>query len=77
MSISRITAYIVAHDEVKCEAYRDGKKYGGIISRMENGNYRMLLSSEPTYDSEEEAVKAMEEVVANIKKYVAEETSKE
>ena len=74
--MTRITAFIIATNDVDCTAAgpsEDGK-YAGWISRMENDKYRPLLNTEPIYDSEAEAVQAMEEIVTAVCEWVEEET---
>jgi len=68
MNISRITAMIIKGNEVDCDSAGpdENGKFAGWISRMERGNYRPLLNTEPIYDSAEVAIKEMESIVKEI-----------
>jgi len=55
MGISRLTALIIQTNEINVEIYSSGNKYGYILSRMENENYRQLVSSKPVFSTMNEA----------------------
>ncbi len=73
--MTRITAFIIATNDVNCDAGGpdENGKWAGWISRMERENYRPLISTEPVYDSKEEAVAAMEDIVKSVKDWVDKE----
>lgn len=70
-----MTAVKIQNSSVTVETYSDakGKKYGFIISRMENGHYRMEVSSNPVYDDENVAREDGEALVKEIKSKTLEE----
>ncbi len=69
MGLSRLSALVIKTNEVNVEVYsgKDTKKYGFIISRFENGNYRMIVSTEPVYGDKKEAKKAGDNLVKKVK----------
>ncbi len=74
--MTRLTAYIIATNEVDCQAAGpdENGKYAGSISRMENENWRLLISTHPVFDTDKAAIEAMEELVAAARKAIEEET---
>lgn len=70
MSVSRMTAAAIHHNpDVRVDAGQ-GKcgKYAGYISVLTaKGDWRLLLSTPFDYESVEEAEKAMQDVVTEIK----------
>jgi len=80
MSISRITAYIIAtRDDIVISAGgpAENGKYVGWITLGEEDRYRPLLNSEPIYDTPEAAKEAMTQVVVEVKEAVEQETGGE
>lgn len=69
MNLSRLSVLVIKTNEVNVEVYsgKDTKKYGFIISRFENGNYRMIVSTEPVYDDKKEAKNEGDGLVKKIK----------
>ena len=80
MGIDRITAYTIAtRDDIVISHGGPGKgeyegKYVGWITLGEPDRFRPLLSTQPVFDSAEEADEAMNKVVEDIRAYVHEET---
>ncbi len=67
MGISRLTAMIMQDSKVNVEVYGRTGKYGFIVSRMENDNYRELVSSSQSYDTKKEAREEGRNLVKEIK----------
>ena len=68
MGITKLTALIIKNNKVDIDVY--GSKdvgYGYHVSRMERENYRLLLSSNPNFDSDEKAREAGKNLVNEIK----------
>ena len=74
--MTRLTAFIIATNEIDCQSAGpdENGKYAGWISRMENGNWRPLISTKAVFDTEKDAITAMEEIAAAARKAVEEET---
>jgi hypothetical protein len=76
MGISVYTAMVIqSRDDVECSSggpTADGK-YVGWITLGPDDRYRPLLNTEPTYDTGEDAKKAMEAIVADIRSKKIEE----
>lgn len=71
MGISLLTALSIRNNKVKIEVAGPDKngKYSGWISHFEgNGHYRPDISTEPVYASKQEARKAMQTIINEIKK---------
>jgi hypothetical protein len=74
MGISLITALTIQNQgsNIHCEPYgqhKDTGKWAGAINLYHDGFFHTtLLSSEATFDSSELAVKAMEDVVQQVRK---------
>ena len=68
--VSLLTALLIQSNEVEINLYQDGKskKWGYEVSRMERGNYRLLVDCQAVYDSREIAQKEGEGFVKSIKK---------
>lgn len=80
MGISRITAYTIASNpDIVCTQAgpAENGKYLGWITLGEDARYRALLNTEPVYDTPEEAVAAMEQLVVDTKAAVEKETKGE
>ena len=77
MGVSRLTAYTIANrDDIVVSAggpCENTGKYVGWITLGEEDRYRPLLNSEPIYDTAEAAKTAMQGVVDELRKTVAEE----
>jgi hypothetical protein len=75
MGISRITAYVIASNEVKTYAVGPVEgKWQGVIAHGENHEHHpgmMIVSSEYYFDSKEAAETAMNETVSQIRQAVA------
>jgi len=70
MSISLLTAMTIQSRSVRCEAggpSETHRKYIGWIM-LDVPRWHPLLNTEPVYESAEDAVKAMEEVVAAVRR---------
>jgi len=69
MGLSRLSALIINGNDVNVETYsqRDTRKHGFIISRFENGNYRMIVSTEPIYETKKKAREEGKELVKKVK----------
>lgn len=74
MGISRHTAILIQSngDDIRCEAagpHPDTEKYGGWISLWRNDRPHIapLVSSEYTFDTKEEAIAYMQDVVEEIR----------
>ena len=70
MGISRLTALTIQNRNVRCEAggpTKDEGKYVGWVM-LDVQRWHPLFSTQPIYDTKEEAVKAMEEIVEEIRK---------
>lgn len=77
MGMSRLTAYAIASNpDIVCTQAgpAENGKYLGWITLGEDARYRALINTEPIYDTPEEAVAAMEQLVVDTKKSVEEET---
>ena len=74
MGISRLVAYeIVANpDDIVIDAGgpESTGKFFGWVTRGPGHNYKLLLSTQPVYDTSKQAKQAMEELVAKIKEFV-------
>lgn len=78
MGISRISAYVIASNDVKTYAVGPIEgKFQGVIAHGEDSHHpgMMIISSDYRFDTQEEAVKAMDDTVAQIRKAVAEEST--
>lgn len=76
MSMSRITAYMIANNEdIRLEAGgpAENGKYAGWIMLGEASRWRPLLNTKPIYDTAKDAEKAMAQVVVYVRKFVKEE----
>jgi len=69
MGISRLTAMIIQTNDVNVETFESPEtgKYGFIISRMERGNYRTLVSTKPYTDLRDKARSDGDKLVREIK----------
>lgn len=71
MGISMITALQIQGDGIMCQAGgpdpENGKFVGWISVEGDHKGPRPLLNTEPIYESEYEAVKAMQKIVADIR----------
>ena len=69
MSISAMNALIIQNRDVRCEAGgpdKDGKWAGWIM--IDEDRWSPVLSTEPIFESEEAAVKHMEDLVSKVRK---------
>jgi len=73
--VSRITAMIVASNEVDVtwSGPHDNGKYSGFIQHKASKYSRVLISSEPVFETQELAISGMEKVVENCKKLMEKE----
>jgi len=69
MGITLHTALVIQGNEVKVYAFSDkeSRKFGFEIGYMERDNYRPLLSTHAVYGSKEEAEKAGNDFVREVK----------
>ncbi len=78
--VSRLSAYEIAGnpDDIVCGAFKDKDtgKYGGTISRGPGHNYKLIISTNPGYDTQEEAVAGMRDLVEGINEAVEKELAK-
>jgi hypothetical protein len=78
MGISRITAYVIASNEVKTYAVGPVEgKWQGIIAHADSHPHHpgmVIISSDYYFVSQEAAEQAMNETVEQLRKAVAEET---
>ena len=67
--VSLLTALIIQGNETDVNPYqnRNSQKWGYIVSRMERGNYRPLVTCSLIYDSEEIAKKEGDGFVKSIR----------
>lgn len=79
MQLSRLTAYVIAtrHEDgdvrVSSVGPHENGKFSGWIMLGPEDRYRPLISTEPVYGTAEEAVDAMNELIADVKRVVKEE----
>jgi hypothetical protein len=77
MGISRISAYVIASNDVKTYAVGPVEgKYQGVIAHGDSHPHHpgmMIISSDYCFNSQEEAVKAMDDTVTEIRKVVSNE----
>ena len=68
MGISNLSALIIINNEVICDASKEksSMKWIGFIVKKSD-RWEPIISTEPYYDSSEEAVKAMEGIVKEIR----------
>ncbi len=77
MGMSTMTAFTIAgNPDIECDAGgpAENGKYVGWITLGEDARYRPLINTEPIYDTPEEAVAAMEQLVVDTKASVEKET---
>ena len=76
--VSRLVAYeIVGNPEDIVITFggpdKKTRKFAGWITRGEGHNFKPLLSTEPIYDTPEQAKQAMEKMVQKFKEFVEED----
>lgn len=68
MGISRLSAMVIQSNEVIVEPYKGTNDlYGFYLTRMENGNHRIIVSTQPTFTSEEIAKTSAEDLIKEIR----------
>jgi len=77
MGVSRLSAYEIAGnpDDIVTGSYKDDEsgKYGGIISRGPGHHYKLIVSTNAGYASQEEAKADMDRIVSHIVQTVKKE----
>ncbi len=72
-NVSRLTAFTIYSNKVACTAgQHESGKWVGWIS-LPDKYWRPLINTEPRYDSKEEAVYAMEKLVADLRHFLDKE----
>ena len=77
MGVSRLSAYEISGnpDDIVCTSFKnkDSGMYGGIISRGPGHNYKLIITTNPVYETQDEAESDMRDLVENINKAVEKE----
>ena len=66
--VARMTVMMIQGNDTICDAIKYGEMYAGEIYTAKDGHrHALMISTRPIYKSEKEAIKAMEELVEELK----------